>query len=140
MFITLLIFKPSCPILIIYTIFTGGFNAHSQFWWPDGDSTPESREIKHLLTSLGLSQAISEPTNFEPYKNPFCNDFVITDRPNIILYSGTRASLDPYCHHQICKVNFRIPPPTKLGITAAIKKIMNSFPWFQHLNLNTDVN
>ena len=95
------------------TFFTGDFNAHSQFWWPDGDTTPEGTEIEHVLSSLGLSQVISEPTNFEPNKNPSCIDLVITDQPNLILDSGTRASLDPYCHHQIiyCKVNFKIPPP-----------------------------
>ena len=25
------------------------FNARSQFWWPDGESTPEGPEIEHLL-------------------------------------------------------------------------------------------
>ena len=70
-------------------------------------------EIENLLTSLGLSQFNSEPTNFEPNKNPSCIDLIITDQPNLILSCGTRASLDSYCHHQIiyCKVNFRIPPP-----------------------------
>ena len=93
--------------------FTGDFNGHSQFWWPDGDSTPEGREIDDLITALGLSQVISEPTNFEPNKRPSCIDLIITDQPNLIIDSGTRASLDPLCHHQIIygKVNFRIPPP-----------------------------
>ena len=50
--------------------FTGDFNAHSQFWWPDGDKNPEGMEIENLFTALGLSQIISEPTNFEPNKNP----------------------------------------------------------------------
>ena len=133
------------------TFFTGDFNAHSQFWWPDGDSTPEGREIEHLFTSLGLTQILSEPTNFEPNKKPSCIDLIITDQPNLILDSGTRASFDPYCHHQIiyCKVNFRIPPPPPLdrkiwhynrANTAAIKESINSFPWLQHLNLNTDIN
>ena len=90
------------------TFITGDFNAHSQFWWPDGDTTPEGTKIEYLLTSLGLSEVISEPTNFEPDKNPSCIDLVITDQPNLILHSGARASLDPYCHHQIvyCKINF----------------------------------
>ena len=44
--------------------FTGDFNAHSQFWWPQGDTTPEGTAIEELLTKLGLSQIISEPTNF----------------------------------------------------------------------------
>ena len=94
-----------------------------------------------------LSQVISEPTNFEPNKNPSCIDLVITDQANLILDSGTRVSLDPYCHHQIiyCKVNFRIPPPPTLerkiwhynrANLAAIKKSMTNFPWFEELNLN----
>ena len=93
--------------------FTGDFNAHSQFWWPDGDTTPEGTAIDELFSKLGLSQLISDPTNFEPHKNPSCIDLLVTDQPNIVLDSGTRSSLDSYCHHQIihCKVNFRIPPP-----------------------------
>ena len=80
--------------------FTGDFNAHSQFWWPDGDTNPEGTGIEELLSSLGLSQIISEPTNFTPNKNPSCIDLIITDQPNLILDSGTRDSLDHYCHHQ----------------------------------------
>ena len=131
--------------------FTGDFNAHSQFWWPDGDSNPEGMEFENLFTSLGLSQIISEPTNFEPNKNPSCIDLIATDQPNLILDCGTRASLDTYCHHQIiyCKVNFKIPPPPPFerkiwqfnrANTSAIKRSMTSFPWFQHLNINTDPN
>ena len=92
--------------------FTGDFNAHSQFWWPGGDSTHEGTAIDDLFTKLALSQVISEPTNFEPHKNPSCIDLLVTDQPNIILDSGTRSSLDSYCHHDIiyCKVNFKIPP------------------------------
>ena len=80
---------------------------HTQFWWPDDDTTPEATEIEEIITKLGLSKLISETTNFEPQKNPSCLDL------HNILDSGTRASLDSYCHHQIvhCKVNFRIPPP-----------------------------
>ena len=133
------------------TFFTGDFNAHSQLWWSDGDTTPEGTEIENLLTSLGFSQVISELTNFEPNKNPSCIDLVITDQPNLILDSQTRASLNPYCHHQIifCKVNFRIPPPPPIdrkiwhfnrANSAAIKKSMTKFPWRQHLNVNTDTN
>ena len=121
------------------TFFTGDLNAHSQFWWSDGDTTPEGKEIEDLLTLLGISQVISEPTNFEPNKNPSCIDLIITDQPNLILNSGTRASLDPYCHHQIiyCKVNFRIipPPPFERKIwhfnradSEAIKMSMANFP------------
>ena len=71
------------------------------------------RGIENLLSSLGLSQLISEPTKFEPTKNPSCIDLIITDQPNLVLGSGTRHSLDSCCHHQItyCKMNFSIPPP-----------------------------
>ena len=61
--------------------FTGDFNAHSKYWWPDGATASEGSETELLLSSLGLSQVISEPTNFEPNKNPSCIDLVITDQP-----------------------------------------------------------
>ena len=32
--------------------FAGDFNAKCHFWWPDGDETPEGREIEAMLTSL----------------------------------------------------------------------------------------
>ena len=124
---------------------------HTQFWWLDGNTTPEGDEIDELFSKLGLSQIISEPTNFEPHKKPSCIDLIVTDQPNIILESGTRASLDSFCHHQIihCKANFRIPPPPPFerknwhfnrANSAAIKRCMTSFPWRQHLNINTDPN
>ena len=49
--------------------FTGDFNAHSQLWWPGGDTTHEGTVIDELFTKLGLFQIISEPTNFEPNKS-----------------------------------------------------------------------
>ena len=61
----------------------GDFNGYSQFWWSDGDTTAEGREIENLLSSLGLSQLISEPTNLEPNKKSSCIDLVITDQPNL---------------------------------------------------------
>ena len=99
------------------------------------NSTPEGTKIDDMTSLLGLTQLINEPTNFEPNKDPSCIDLIITDQPNLILDSGTRSSLDPFCHHQIIygKVNFRIPP-------AAIKRSMSSFPWLQHLSLNPDPN
>ena len=43
-----------------------------------------SREIENLISSLNLSQLISEPNNFEPNKNLSCIDLFITDQPNLI--------------------------------------------------------
>ena len=53
------------------------------------------KEIVYLLSSLG-HQVISEPTNFEPNKNPSCIDLVKTDQSNLILDCRTRPSLDPF--------------------------------------------
>ncbi|MCH2406242.1 MAG: endonuclease/exonuclease/phosphatase family protein, partial [Nitrosopumilus sp.] len=133
------------------SFYTGDFNGHSQFWWKDGDTTSEGKEIDGLFTSLNLTQIISEPTNFQPGKNPSCIDLIATDQPNLILDSGTRPSLDTKCHHQIihCKVNFRIPPPPPIertmwhydkADTRLIQKSMKSFPWQKHLSLNTNPN
>ena len=133
------------------SFFTGDFNGHSQFWWGDGDTTPEGKAIEELLSSLNLSQMISEPTNFTPGKNPSCIDLIITDQPNLLLDYGTRASLDPKCHHQIIhgKINFKIPPPPPIerkmwhydkANTDAIKRSMTNFPWANQLGLNNDIN
>ena len=132
-------------------LFTGDFNAHSQTWWPQGDTNTEGREIEEVFDELKLSQIISEATNFTPNKNPSCIDLIATDQPNLILNCGTRPSLDPFCHHQIvhCKINFRIPPQPpcerrtwyyQRANLDAIRRGMNSFPWEQHLRLNNDVN
>ena len=124
------------------TFSTGFVNAHTQFWWVDGNTTPEGENIDEHFCKLCLSQIISEPTHFEPDKKPSCIDLIVTDQPNIILESGTRASLDSYCH-------FRMPPPPPFerkiwhfnrANSAAIKRCMTSFPWRQHLNINTDPN
>ena len=45
----------------------------------------EVQNIEDLFTKRGLSQFISEPTNFEPHRNLSCIDLVVTDQPNIIL-------------------------------------------------------
>ena len=83
------------------TFFAGDFNGHSQLWWNEGDTNPEGREIEELTSRLGLTQLISEPTNFEPNNSPSCIDLIFTDQPNTVLDSGTKPSLDNYCHHQI---------------------------------------
>ena len=79
--------------------FAGDFNGHNQLWWPNGNSTSEGIRIEDLTSSLGLTQLIVEPTNFEPNKNPSCIDLIFTDQPNIVIESGTRSSLDPFCRH-----------------------------------------
>ena len=104
------------------SFFTGDFNGHSQFWWPDGDTTSEGRQIENLMSSLNLSQLIVEQTNFESNKNPSCIDLALTDQPNLELNCGTRASLASFCHHEItyCKVNFNIPLKGKFGIMTGL--------------------
>ena len=100
---------------------------------------------------LGLTQLIKEPTNFEANKNPSCVDLVFTDQPNLVLESGTRNSLDPYCHHQITysRFNFKIPPPPpferKIWLydranVNLIRRCISNFPWERHLSSNLDTN
>ena len=98
---------------------------------------------------MGLNQLLEEPTNFEPNKNPSCIDLIFTDQPNCVIESGTRPSLDNYCHHQItyCRMNFQIPhtPSYERKIRhfgrANIPLIRRSnFPWSEVLNGNSDPN
>ena len=39
------------------TFFTGDFNAHSELWWENGDTTTEGKEIEELTSLLGLKTA-----------------------------------------------------------------------------------
>ena len=131
--------------------FTGDFNGHSQLWWQGGNSTAEGIKIEELTNNLGLSQLISEPTNFEPNKNPSCIDLIFTDQPNLVIESGVRSSLDPLCHHQIthCRFNYKVPPPPPFerkiwayerANVDLIRRSISEFPWENHLNGNADVN
>ena len=140
--------KSENPFVIF---FAGDFNAHSPFWWSEGNTTPECAAIEDLFTSLDLQQLICEATNFEPNTHPTCIDLVVTDQPNLVLDSGTRPSLDSFCHHQIihCKFSFRIPPPPPYerkiwhfnsANIVAIKRSMLNLPWLQQLTLNRNSN
>ena len=124
-------------VILMHTLSVGGWMA----------TTPEGERIDELFSKLDLSQIISEPTNFEPHKKPSCIDLIVTKHS----WKWSRASLDSYCHHQIihCKANFIIPPPPPFerkiwhfnrANSVAIKRCMTSFPWRQHLNINTDPN
>ena len=77
--------------------------------------TPLMKILKLIIFSPhSVWQVISEPTNFEPNKNPSCIDLIITNQSNLSLDCGTQASLSILCHQQIIhfKVNFRIPSPS----------------------------
>ena len=130
--------------------FTGDFNAHSQNWWPDGNTNNEGIAIDNLSSALDLNQIICEPTNFEEKKNPSCIDLIFCDQPNIIVDSGVRSSLDPFCKHQItyCNINFNMPSAPsymrkvwhyKRANTLLIRRTLSEFPWHDHLN-NHDPN
>ena len=91
--------------------FTGDFNAHSQNWWPEGNTNNEGITIENLSSALDHYQIIREATHFEEKQNPSCIDLISSDQPNIIVGSGVRPSLDPFCKHQIiyCNINFNMP-------------------------------
>ena len=121
---------------------------HIRNYGGDGDTNHEGTEIELNSVYLRLYQS---QQILSPNKTPSCIDLIVTDQPNIILDSGTRASLDSNCHHQIifCKVNFKIPPPLPFerkiwhynkANSAAIKRSITNFPWRQHLNINNDPN
>ena len=135
-----------------YCIFiSGDFNGHSELWWKDGDTNAEGSEIEQLTSRLGLHQLIHEPTNFEPNKNPSCIDLIFTDQPNLVIDSGTRPTLDNFCHHQItyCRMNFQLPPPPSFdrkiwhfdrANVPLIQRAIRSFPWADHFSKNHDPN
>ena len=80
--------------------FAGDFNAHSQNWYPNGDTNAEGFALDDLFSTL-------EPTNFEKNKFPSCIDLIISDQPNVVMESGVRPSPDNSCKHQMtfCNLN-----------------------------------
>ena len=125
--------------------FTGDFNAHSETWYPEGDTNPEGIELENLFTDLNLTQIISEPTHFmRDTCRPTCIDLVITDQPNLVLDCGVRDSLDMTVKHKIifCKINFKIPPPPKYSRKIwhfnrahelSIRQAVSMYPWGENL-------
>ena len=125
--------------------FTGDFNAHSETWYPEGDTNPEGVQLDNLFSELNLTQIISEPTHFmRDTCNPTCIDLIITDQPNLVLGSGVRDSLDSTVKHKIvfCKINFKIPPPPKYlrkfwffnrAREVSIQTAVKMYPWEDNL-------
>ena len=61
--------------------FMGDFNCHSQYWWPAGDTNAEGTELDELMSSLGLTQLISEPINLNLIKiHLTSSSFSLTNR------------------------------------------------------------
>ena len=128
------------------TFFTGDFNAHSQTWYPEGDSNLEGTLLVELFDMLNLKQTISEPTHFfRDDCRPSCIDLIITDQPNLILDSGVRSSLDPSVKHQIiyCKLNFQPQPLPNYkrhvwyynrANTVLLNRAISNFDWANELN------
>ena len=74
-----------------YTMLIAGeFNGHCQQWWPEGNSTKEGIAIESLTSNIGLTQLITEATNFQDNCNPSCIDLFFTDQPWIM--PSTNAS------------------------------------------------
>ena len=128
------------------TYFTGDFNAHSQTWYPDGDTNLEGTLLVELFESLNLKQIINEPTHFfRDDCRPSCIDLIVTDQPNLILDSGVRPSLDPTVKHQIiyCKLNFQSQPLPNYkrriwyynrANSVLLNRAISNFNWTNELN------
>ena len=128
------------------SFFAGDINAHTQAWYPEGDTNAEGTKVDELFCNLNLNQIIDEPTHFfRDDCTPSCIDIILTDQPNLVLKSGVRPSLDPTVKHQItfCKLNFKIPPPPKFkrklwhfksAQQELIRKSITDFPWIAELS------
>ena len=98
--------KPSLSVI------TGDFNARSSSWWPKDINTTEGSKLYSLTSSNGFPQLVHEPLHIETISSSSI-DLIFTAQPNLSIKSGARASLHPYCHHQIvhCSFNLNISYP-----------------------------
>ena len=104
------------PFLIVLI---GDFNAKSEKWLSNSTTSHEGEAIDLLASQYGLTQLIKEPTFI--LNNHFsCIDLIFSSQPNLVMDSGTIASLHMNCHHQLiyAKFNLKIfyPPPYKTDI------------------------
>ena len=117
----------------------------------NGDSNNEGTQLNILLSELGLTQLISEPTHFRENCQPSCIDLIIRDQPNLVSDSGVRSSLDQTCKHQItyCKLSIKSPriPPSKRLVwhydkanSDLINRAISDFQWDFHLNTLQNLN
>ena len=83
------------------SVVLGDFNARNKVWWHIDKTNDIGVKLDDLMKSYNFTQLINGPTNLEPNKTPSCIDLIFTDQSNLILESGTNASLFSTCHHQI---------------------------------------
>ena len=105
-----------------------------------------------LATSYGLSQIISDPTDFLPNSSS-CIDLIFTNQPNLVTESGVHSSLHPKCHHQIvfAKLNLKVEYPSlyehliwdyKNADILTINRAIDIFDWgnsFEDKNVHEQV-
>ena len=99
---------------------------------------PKVRQLRIFLLPFGLQQLICERTNFERNKHPTCIDLIVTDQSNLVLNSGTRPSLDSFCHHQIIHCKEYLPRPRTREIFSMLirrKKSLLKGAWLIFHNL-----
>ena len=82
--------KPSLSVI------TGDFNARASSWWPKNINITEGSKLFLLTSSNGLPQLINEPTHIQTSISS-CIDLIFTNKPNLSVNSGVRASLHPSC-------------------------------------------
>ena len=87
--------SPLCSFII------GDLNSKCTNWWKGGIDNLCGLELYNIITLLGFSQLINEPTNFEPNKSPSCIDLIFASQPDLVFESGIDPSLYNTCHHQI---------------------------------------
>jgi hypothetical protein len=131
----------------------GDLNAKCTKWWPNGINNSCGLLLYDISTLFNYTQLISEPTNFEPLRNPSCIDHIFTTQPNLVLESGLIPSLYQTCHHQIifAKIRFEYfrPPAYKREIwhftnarTDLIRQSIDRFDWqgaFINIGMNQQV-
>ena len=120
-------------------IVLGDFNAKSNSWYANDNTTIEQSKTDILTSSFVFNQVINEPTHIS-INSSSCINLIFTSQPNLVIESGVQSSLHGNCNRQITSVKFNLNvtyPPTyeremwhyKLANSDYTQCAMANFEW-----------
>ena len=92
---------------LFFLVAIGDFNAKSNFWYCNDNSTSQGKASENVTSKFELHQVIKKPTHILGNSSS-CIDLIVVSQPNLKIESGVHPSLHPNCHHQIIYAKFNL--------------------------------
>ena len=83
-----------------FMLLLGDFNAKSNTWFINDESSSEGAQFESLTPLYGMKQLIAEPTHVLENSSS-CIGLFYTNQPNLIMGAGVHPPLHSKCYHQV---------------------------------------